>query len=142
MERVTEGSTSFHTYGFNLNVELPILSWNGGGRDVANRTAEIAKLEHQYSQNQERLRQQRLIQVYRSSVESLKKSVNSEALNRKHKQIDNLFKSGLTSGATVIEAHRQITEFTESQHEHELLALDSLMQIKFLLRQNLNEVLK
>lgn len=142
IERVTEGSNSFHTYGFNLNVELPLLSQNGGGRNVANRTAEIAKLEHQYSQNQERLRQQRLLQVYRSAVESLKRSVNREALNRKHKQIDNLFKSGLASGATVIEAHRQITEFTESQHEHELLALDSLMQIKFLQRQDLNEVLK
>jgi len=141
-ERIVEGTNTFNTTGFNVTVDLPIFSWNGGGREIANRSLEVAKLEHQYSANQEMLRKKRLLQVYNISVDSLKRSASRESLNRKHTQIDKLFRSGFTSGATIIEAHRQITEYTESQHEHELNALNTLMQIKLLLGQDISEVMK
>lgn len=141
-ERVTEGTNSYNTTGFVMTIDLPVLTWNSGGREIANRTLEVARLEQQYSANQESLRKERLVQLYNGAVDALKRSVARDSVKRKHNQIDSLFRSGFTSGATVIEAHRQITEYTESQHEHELLALDSLMQIKLLLGEEISGVLK
>lgn len=142
VERSTDGPTQFNSYGVNLSVSIPIFSQNGGARNLADKNQQKTQLMYEYTLKKEELEKQLLIQKYQSAVESLKKSTSKESLQKKHTQIDGYFKQGLTSGTTVIEAHRQILAFTESQHEHEMVALDTLMSINHLSDKDVGEVLK
>ncbi len=141
-ERVTEGPIQYNSTGFNVNVSIPIFSLNGGAREYAEKNRLKAQYTHEYAAKTAELEKQLIIQKYRSAVESLKKSTSTESLNRKHDVIDGFFRRGLTSGSVVIEAHRQILEFTESQHEHEITALESLMYLNILSGKDISEVLK
>lgn len=131
-ERTTEGPNQYTSTGFNLSVSLPLFSVNGGARDVASKNAVKAELAHGFAVKTAILQRQLILQKYNASVESLAKSSGGESLAKKHARIDAYFRQGLSSGATMIEAHRQILEFTESQHEHEITAMDSLMYIYLL----------
>lgn len=142
VERSTDGPTQYNSYGVNLSVSIPVFSQNGGARDLADKNSLKAQLMHEYALKKEELEKQLLIQKYQSAVESLKKSTSKESLQKKHTQIDGYFKQGLTSGTTVIEAHRQILAFTESQHEHEMVALETLMYVNLLSNKDVAEVLK
>lgn len=142
VERNTEGPTQYNSTGFSISVDIPVFNWNGGARALSRANLDKAKLNYEYALRKADLERDLLIQKFTSAVESLKESTSSESLNRKHAQIDRLFRQGLTSGTTVIEAHRQISEFTESQHEHELVALESLMYIYQLSGLDPSEVLK
>lgn len=141
-ERSTEGPNQFNSYGFNLTVDIPIFSLNGGARKFAEKNMAKARLQYAYALKKADLERELLILKYKSAVESLKKSTNAESLKKKHAQIDSYFRQGLTTGSTVIEAHRQISEFTESQHEHEMVALESLMYLNLLSDKDPSEVLK
>lgn len=141
-ERTTEGPTQYTSSGFNVTASIPIFSWNGGARGIAEKNKIKAQLMHDYAIKKADLDKELIFQKYKSAVESLKKATSAEALKKKHERIDSLFRQGLTSGNTVIEAHRQILEFTESQHEHEITALDSLMYIHVLSGKDAGEVIK
>ena len=141
-ERVTEGPTQYNSSGFNVNVSVPIFSLNGGAREYAEKSRLKAQYAHEYALKSAELEKQLILQKYRSAVDSLKKTTSSENLNRKHDVIDSYFRRGLTSGSVVIEAHRQILEFTESQHEHETTALEALMYLNVLSGKDISEVLK
>ena len=75
-------------------------------------------------------------------MESLLKSAANNDVKRKHDRIDSLFKQGLASGSIVIEAHRQIASYAESQHQHEITALESYLEIQTLSGQNIEEILQ
>jgi outer membrane protein, heavy metal efflux system len=142
VERSTEGSNQYTSYGFNLTVDIPILSWNGGARDLAGKNLFKAQIQYDYALKKAELEKQLLVLKYKSAVDSLKKSTNGDGIKRKHVQVDSFFKQGMTSSSIVIEAHRQLTEFTESQHEHERVALESLMYLNLLSGKDPSEVLK
>lgn len=141
LERSTEGPNQFYSYGFNLSVSLPLFSINGGARKLAATKARQAELLSQYSAKKVDLEKDILVQKYRSAVSSLKKSSSRQDVKNKHHRIDSLFKQGLASGALVIEAHRQITEYTESQHEHENAALEAFIELKTLSGEDIEEIL-
>lgn len=132
LERVTEGPTQYTSTGFNLSVSLPLFSWNGGGRKLAETRAQQSRLLAEYANKKAVIEREIVIQKYKSAVESLKKSSAREDIRKKHNRIDSLFRQGLASGSLIIEAHRQITEYTESQHEHEIVAIESYLDIKAL----------
>lgn len=141
-ERTVEGIAGFNSYGFSLTVDLPIFSFNGGGRGYAEAQKIRSEIEYELANNKARLDSNLVYQKYVSAVESLKKSERREDLAKKHLEIDRLFNQGLTSGATIIEAHRQIWEFMDSQHEHERTALSSLLQLYQLQGKDPGEALK
>jgi hypothetical protein len=140
IERSTEGPTQNSSYGFNLTVDLPIFSWNAGARSLAEKNRLRSQYAYEYALKKADLEKRLLVQRYESAVESLKRATSAASLKQKHSRIDSLFRQGLTSGSNVIEAHRQITEFTESQHEHEITALESLMYLKLLSGEEPSEV--
>lgn len=142
VQRTTTGSTQYMSYGFNLTVDVPIFSLNGGGRSLADKNLTKSQYTYEYAMRKADLEKKLLLQKYSSAIESLKKSISIESLKKKHDQIDSLFRQGLTSGPTVIEAHRQISEFHKSQHEHEMEALESLMYLNILSNKEISEVLK
>lgn len=141
-ERVTQGLHQYTQYGFTVTVGVPILSQNGGGRELAGKNLAQAQLQYDYASKKADFERDLLIQKYQSAVETLKKSDGDGALKHRHAQIDAYFRRGLTTSSTVIEAHRQITEFTESQHEHEMAALESLMALNLLSGKDPREVLR
>ena len=48
---------------------------------------------------------------------------------KKHLRVDSYFRQGLASGGLVIEAHRQMFEFMQSQHEHENAAIEAYINL-------------
>jgi len=142
IERNTFGINQYIAYGFNLTVDLPILSTNSAGRSFASKNSLRIQKLYEYSVKKARLENQLLLQKYSSAAEALKKSISIEVLKKKHNEIDNLFRQGLAPGSAVIEVHRQISEFRQSQHEHEIEALEALMSLNFLSGKEVEEVLK
>lgn len=141
--RTTEGPTQVSSYGVNVNVSVPIFSLNGGSRKLADVRYEQSKLLSDYANKKAQLEKEIVLQKYRSAVDSLKKSTASDDVIKKHNRIDGLFRQGLASGSIIIEAHRQIIEYTESQHEHEIAAIDAYLEIKALTsNENLEDILK
>lgn len=140
-ERTTEGPNQYTSTGFNLSVSVPLFSVNGGARDVASKNAIKAELVHGFAVKTAQLDRQLILQKYNAAVESLAKSAGGEPLAKRHQRIDSYFRQGLSSGATMIEAHRQILEYTESQHEHEITAIDALMYIYLLSGKQVSGVL-
>ncbi|MEK6555459.1 MAG: TolC family protein [Bdellovibrionota bacterium] len=141
-EQTREGGRDYESTGFNISMTLPIFSQNGGAREFTEKKSIKAKYAYEYAIKKSSLEKQLLLQRYHSSVDSLKKSAGTSQLASKHSKIDGLFRQGLTSGPVVIEAHRQILEFTESQHEHEMTAIDSLLYLNLLAGKDLSEVLR
>ncbi|MES2767856.1 MAG: TolC family protein [Bdellovibrionota bacterium] len=143
VERSTEGPVQYTSSGFNLSISVPILSWNGGGRNLAETKAKQSRLLSEYAHRKAQIEREIVIHKYRSAVESLKKSSAREDVRKKHTRIDSLFRQGLASGGLIIEAHRQITEYTESQHEHEVSAIEAYLDIKALTGdENIEELLQ
>lgn len=142
IQRNTEGPTQFLNYGFNLSVSLPLFSLNGGGRELASTRAQQARLSADYTAKKAQLERDLVVQKYKSAVDSIRQSSARQEVVKKHTRIDNLFKQGVVSGNLVIEAHRQINEYTVSQHEHEITAIEAFLEIKALTGdENIDEVL-
>lgn len=142
IERTTEGPSQFYSYGITLSMNLPLLTWNGGSRKLADARARQARFLADYTEKKSDLENQIHLQKYNSAIESMKKSFRPEELKKRHEKVDNLFRQGLASGAIVIEAHRQLSEYTASQHEHEIAAIESFMEIKTLRGEDIEEILQ
>lgn len=141
MERSTSGTNQFISYGVNVTIDLPVFSLNQAGRTLADKNFLKSQRTYEVSLKKLEFDKKLIHQRYLLAIESLKKSINNKNLKKKHDQIDALFRQGLTSGTSVIEAHRQIVEFQKSQHEHEMEALDALLHLNMLSNKDVVEVL-
>jgi cobalt-zinc-cadmium efflux system outer membrane protein len=128
-ESQTSGPFTFQTYGVNLSFELPIFQINGGGRAVARTGLDLA--ERSLTLRERELSNQRkiLLQKYDFSVKAVQTSLTHSELEKKHRSTDALFARGIIPSSLVIEAHRQIVDFTKNQNEQELSALEALWKI-------------
>ncbi len=125
----TEGAISFNTYGFNVSFPLPLWSQNGGGRAFAVQGVSRAEQSYRLLTTQVNKERQILLNRYQRSVGAIQSSVSVAEIERKHQNAEVLFRRGLISSSLVIEAHRQIVDFTRSQHEQELEALQALWKL-------------
>lgn len=142
IERTTEGPNQYLSYGFNLAMTVPILSWNEGSRKVAQIKSEQALSMHKFASNRVELEKNILVEKYKSSVDSLLRSAKGDDVRKKHVRIDGLARQGLASSALVIEAHRQISEFTAAQHEHENTAIEAYLEVKTLSGEEIEGILE
>lgn len=128
----SQGSNQYLTYGVNLTLPLPLYQANGGGRAVAN--AGLMRAEQSLELRKRELGQRRkiLLNQYQKSSKALKESVSLTDIERKHKSVERQFERGVISSSLVIEAHRQMVDFTKSQNELELSALEALWRLKAL----------
>lgn len=128
-ESQTSGPFTFQTYGVNLSFELPLFQINGGGRAVARAGLDLAErsvlLKERELSNQRKI----LLKKYSLSVKAVEASLSHAELEKKHRNTDALFARGIIPSSLVIEAHRQIVDFTKNQNEQELSALEALWQI-------------
>ncbi len=142
VERSTDGPRQYYSYGVNAVISLPILTINGGSRNLAEARVKAARLMSDYSVKKSLTEKEILLQRYKSSIESLKRAVSHDEVVKKHNRVDGLFRQGLASGGLVIEAHRQINEFTAAQHEHENSAIEAYLEIKALSGEDIEEIFK
>lgn len=128
----SQGSNQYLTYGVNLTLPLPLYQVNGGGRAVA--SAGLMRAEQSLELRKRELSQQRkiLINQYQRSSKALKESVSLPDIEKKHKSVERQFERGVISSSLVIEAHRQMVDFTKSQNDLELSALESLWRLRAL----------
>lgn len=131
-ESQTSGPFTFQTYGVNLSFELPLFQINGGGRAVARTGLDLA--ERSLSLREREVSNQRkvLLLKYENSVKAIEASFSHKELEKKHRSTDALFARGIIPSSLVIEAHRQIVDFTKNQNEQELSALEALWQLYIL----------
>jgi cobalt-zinc-cadmium efflux system outer membrane protein len=128
----TQGPFTYQAYGLNLSFELPIFQFNGGGRAYAERGLEFA--EKSLSIREKEIFTQRgiLLQKYANSVKAIQNTLSGTEVERKHQSAEALFLRGIIPSSLVIEAHRQIVEFTKSQNEQELSAIEAMWGVYIL----------
>jgi len=117
------------TIGIAVNFALPFFHANGGGRAKASKEIITASLNLKRVAEESRLDMYSWISVYRNFKKSLKSISKKEELEKKHQKIESLFKRGIISTSLVIEAHRQLIEFTDTRFEFELGAVEAKWQI-------------
>lgn len=142
VERETAGGTVAYSYGLNVGVDIPIFSINSGGRQVAEARRIRSQMVHDLTIRKVQAENEIIANKYKAAVDSLKRSSTKESLVKNHARIDSLFRQGMAAGTVIVEAHRQIMEFTLSQHEHELTAVDSLVNLYQLQGRDIAEVIK
>jgi cobalt-zinc-cadmium efflux system outer membrane protein len=132
LQSQSQGSNQYLTYGVNLTLPLPLYQTNGGGRAVA--AAGLMRAEQSLELRKRELSQHRkiLINQYQRASKALKESVSLSEIEKKHKSVERQFERGVISSSLVIEAHRQMVDFTKSQNEQELNALESLWRLRAL----------
>lgn len=132
LQSQSQGSNQYLTYGLNLTLPLPLYQANGGGRAVA--AAGLMRAEQSLELRKRELGQQRkiLINQYQKSSKALKESASLSEIEKKHKSVERQFERGVISSSLVIEAHRQMVDFTKSQNEQELNALEAMWRLKAL----------
>lgn len=135
----TQGALSYYTVGFNVSLPLPIFNQNGGGRAYARRGMELAERSLNLTHYQLRNERDILVNRYTKSVAAIKSAISSKEVERRHRSTEALFARGLLPSSLVIEAHRQIVDFTKSQNEHELEALQALWKV-YILDGNFSEL--
>lgn len=128
-ESQTSGPFTFQTYGVNLSFELPLLQINGGGRAVARTGLDLAERSLALKERELATQRHILLKKYENSVNAVLASLSHAELEKKHRNTDALFARGIIPSSLVIEAHRQIVDFTKNQNEQELSALEALWKI-------------
>lgn len=130
MKKEEAGSTSETLYGFRLVMDLPVFSFNGGGRAYARsgvdryeKAAQMIAMEDSH----ERIEQ---IKVYESAVQSLKEAPTVQSIEKDFSRNQGLAQRGLISGSLLIEFHRQRSELMRSRNLRELKAIEALWLIR------------
>ena len=117
-----EGWSEFRRFGVGVSLPLPLWNVNGGERNQAAAMEYKAEVDYQVGTKGLEIERENLISNYQGFVTSLNQSPNLSDIHRKHQDTENLFYRGVISGTLVIEAHRQILDFTQSSHGLELEA--------------------
>lgn len=130
--RNVEGAALYYRYGVGVTLPLPLLNLNGGERSQA--AAQKAKAEIEYAKvtRQLQLDRDNLVVSYQAFVKALEAAPSPKEIDSKHRNTESLFYRGVVSGVMVIEAHRQILDFTQSQNELEYETAQALMGLYLL----------
>jgi outer membrane protein, heavy metal efflux system len=116
--------------GMNLALPLPLYHRNAGGRERARRAEESAALRLAAIQALVGAEREAERARYEAAVAALKSTASRKDVHASHERIEDFFQRGLISSSLVIEAHRQILEFTKDRNEHELAAVRALWRIR------------
>lgn len=129
MQVQREGANQGTIFGFQLSMDLPLFSVNGGGRDYARLGETKANRIVALTQAEETHEREEQVKVYERTVQTLKDAPGQEELDREHRQHEGFARRGLVSAPLIIESHRQIEELTRSRHSQELKALRALWRV-------------
>lgn len=130
---------SNQNFGGSLSLALPLYQRNQGARALAQNEMRRAEI-HLGQRDRELAAQWRTWrEVYQNAVTSLKDIPTIDQMEKKHKNMESLFERGLIQSSLIIEAHRQMADFTESVNDQELRAVEALWSIHALEGRNPQE---
>lgn len=130
--REVDGFAAFNRYGLGLSFPLPVWNLNGGERRQALAEKAKAEIEARKVASQVGLDRANLILSYDGFVKSFELAPQPKDIEAKHKNTESLFYRGVISGVLVIEAHRQMLDFTQSQNELEFETAQALLNLYLL----------
>lgn len=116
--------------GLTLTLPLPIWNRNQGGIAVANADTNKARLSLELAEKELEVERTLWLTKYENGVKAIKEGISSEDMKKRHQKLKAQFTSGLVPSSLVIEANRQILEFTKSKNEQELSTLEALWNLK------------
>lgn len=116
--------------GITLTLPLPIWNRNQGGIAVADAESAKARISLNLAEKELEIERASWQVKYENGVRAIKDGVSSEEMRKRHQKFKTQFTSGLIPSSLVIEANRQILEFTKSKNEQELSTLEALWNIK------------
>jgi outer membrane protein, heavy metal efflux system len=125
---------SSQALGASLSLPLPLYSRNRGAKLLAVNKAKLAEIHLQADFKTWQ-------RVYENAVDSLKNIPTVRQMEKKHESMESFFERGLISSSLLIEAHRQMADFTKSLNEQELRAVEALWTIYSLQGRVLQEAL-
>lgn len=125
----TQGGISYQSFGLNLSVPLPLYQANGGGRAYAGAGLSQAEITLKSAGNQLKTEREQELSKYHAALKALQEVGTLREVEKRHQNVERLFKSGLIQSSMVIEAHRQIVDLTRNVNEQELIAVRSLWRI-------------
>ncbi|MBX9766419.1 MAG: TolC family protein, partial [Bdellovibrionales bacterium] len=126
----TQGALSYYTVGIGLNFALPLYQRNAGGRAFSTQGIVKAEVELRSTRSELNAERKSLLSRYSLLVKALQSSFTFKDLERKHHQVENLYRRGILSSPLVIEAHRQMVDLTREQNLKELEAWTTLLRIR------------
>lgn len=119
--------------GIMLTLPLPIWNRNQGGIAVAEAQASGARLSLDLAKKELEVERASWLIKYEQGVLAIKDGISTEEMRKRHLKLREQFTRGLVPSALVIEANRQILEFTKSKNEQELSTLEALWNLKRLM---------
>ena len=128
-EYQSQGLSSHHAFGLNFTLPLPLFHSNGAGRASARYGMNRSEIGIEAARIEVSAQKEILLGKYEGAVQFLKNAPTEAEIARRRKSTQGYFDRGLVSGALVIEAHRQILDFSKSQNEQELTAIESLVKL-------------
>jgi cobalt-zinc-cadmium efflux system outer membrane protein len=122
-----------------LSMDLPLYQRNQGARALARNEARRSEVSLAQRERELSAQWTTWLDVYQDAVASLRGMPTLEQMEKKHQGMESLFERGLVQSALIIEAHRQMTDFTESLNAQELRALEALWSVYVLQGRALEE---
>lgn len=127
----SQGPTgSDKSLGLTLTLPLPFWNRNQGGIAVAEADAIKARTTLNLAEKELAVEEAAWIVKYDNGVKAIAEGISSEEMRKRHLKLRSQFTSGLIPSPLVIEANRQILEFTKSKNEQELSTLEALWNLK------------
>jgi cobalt-zinc-cadmium efflux system outer membrane protein len=128
-EAETQVGIFYQAFGLALSLPLPLYQANGGGRAYASAGLSLAEVTLETAGNQLQTERQQELLKYQASLEAMEEVGTLRVIEKRHQNIERLFRGGLIQSTLVIEAHRQIVDLTRNVNEQELIAIRSLWRI-------------
>ena len=115
--------------GGALSIDLPLYQRNQGARALAKTDVYRAEVNLNLRERELAAEWETWATAYADVISSLAEMPSIEQMEKKHQGMEDLFERGLVQSALVIEAHRQMTDYTESFNAQELRAIEALWSI-------------
>ncbi len=109
--------------GASINLPLPVLNLNGGGRAAALANKKRQEYRRDLINRRIDAEAERLIRAYNRSSEAYRTARESSNFHGKHTELHKMINRGVVTPSMVIELHRQIIAFYQSLHAQELAAV-------------------
>jgi cobalt-zinc-cadmium efflux system outer membrane protein len=115
--------------GVSLGLPLPLFNLNGPTKAAADAAVSLAETSRSLEVSISEKERDRLLSIYKESVDRLKASLSHEEIEKSHHEVEGLFSRGIVPSALVIEAHRSYLDLETARNERERQALDALVSL-------------
>jgi outer membrane protein, heavy metal efflux system len=115
--------------GASFSLPLPLYQRNAGGKRLATRAVETAQARSAAAMAALGAQRDAELARYRAATSTLAQAGDTEKLEAEHEKMEGLYERGLIPSALVIEAHRQMVDYTRDLNEQELGAVRALWTI-------------